>query len=403
MKVIFLALAFPKMDKTKYLYTQLVSQFHVNGHDITVVAPAYDGNSDGLQIEEDIKVIRVKTLPLFGVGMIKKGLANILLPYQYKRALKKHNIGLDFDLIITPTPPITLYGVAAWLKRKSNAKLYLILRDIFPQNAVDLGMLRKKGLIHYYFRRKEKKLYAKCDAIGCMSQGNIDFVKKHNPTLDPSKLHMLPNWGDIIPPVEELRINDLRKKEGLENKFVVIFGGNIGLPQKMENIVHLAIACTDLKDIVFLIMGKGNERQNLENLLASKNVENLQLREGLPQSEYMLWVQMADVGLISLSEKFTIPNIPSKALSYYNTKTPILASIDLNTDFGAILDELKVGLWAEAGDTSALKEKLVLLYQDVALRKEMGDNGFEYMKKHLSSEIAFQTIVEQTEQSLNTY
>lgn len=384
------------MDKTKYLYTQLVSQFHENGHDITVVAPSYDENSTGLQIEEGIKVIRVKTLPLFGVGLIKKGIANILLPYQYKIALKKHNIGLDFDLIITPTPPITLYGVAAWLKRKSKAKLYLILRDIFPQNAVDLGMLGKNGLIHYYFRRKEKKLYAKCDSIGCMSQGNIDFVKRHNPSLDSSKLHMLPNWGDIIPNVEEHRIDELRKKEGLENKFVVIFGGNIGLPQKMENIVHLAIACKDLEDVIFLIMGKGNERQNLEKLVASKNVENLQLRAGLPQNEYMLWVQMADIGLISLSEKFTIPNIPSKALSYYNTKTPILASIDLNTDFGTILDELNVGLWAEAGNTQSLKEKLLLLYKNVELRKEMGENGFAYMKKHLSSEIAFQTIVEQT-------
>ncbi|MEP3209494.1 MAG: glycosyltransferase family 4 protein [Maribacter sp.] len=396
MKVIFLALAFPKMDKTKYLYTQLVSQFHENGHDITVVAPSYDEKSIGLQIEENIKVIRVKTLPLFGVGLIKKGIANILLPYQYKSALKKHNIGLDFDLIITPTPPITLYGVAAWLKRKSKAKLYLILRDIFPQNAVDLGMMGKNGLIHYYFRRKEKKLYATCDSIGCMSQGNMDFVKRHNPTLDVSKLHMLPNWGDIIPTVAEHRIDALRKKEGLENKFVVIFGGNIGLPQKMENIVNLAIACKDLEDVIFLIMGNGNERQNLEKLVASKNVHNLKLRAGLPQKEYMLWVQMADVGLISLSEKFTIPNIPSKALSYYNTRTPMLASIDLNTDFGTLLDELNVGVWAEAGNIPALKEKFMLLYNNAELRKEMGENGFAYMQKHLSSEIAFQTIVAQT-------
>jgi len=98
MRVIFLALAFPKMDKSKYLYTQLVSQFHEKGHDITVVAPTYDENLTGLQIEEGIKVVRVKTLPLFGVGIIKKGIANVLLPHQYKRALKKHNISLEFDL-----------------------------------------------------------------------------------------------------------------------------------------------------------------------------------------------------------------------------------------------------------------------------------------------------------------
>ncbi|MFS4492265.1 glycosyltransferase family 4 protein [Maribacter sp. 2308TA10-17] len=396
MKVIFLALAFPKMDRNKYLYSQLVSQFHDNGHDITVVAPAYDETLTGLQIEEGVKVIRVKTLPLFGVGLIKKGIANILLPYQYKNALKKHDVGLDFDLIMTPTPPISLYGVAAWLKNKSKGKLYLILRDIFPQNAVDLGMLKKSGPIHFYFRRKEKKLYNTSDQIGCMSEGNIDFVKKHNPELDASKLHMLPNWGDIVPPAETSKIDELRKKEGFENKFIVIFGGNIGLPQKMENIVNLALACKAQKDILFLIMGKGNESENLQNLITEKKPENLQLRDGLPQKEYMLWVQMADVGLISLSEKFTIPNIPSKALSYYNTKTPILASIDRNTDFGKILDELNVGVWAEAGNTAALKEKLMLLYKNDQLRREMGQNGFNYMKEHLSANIAFNTIIEKT-------
>lgn len=399
MKVIFLALAFPKMDKSKYLYTQLVSQFHEKGHDITVVAPMYDEFTSGLQIEEGIKVIRVRTMKLFGVGLIKKGIANVLLPYQYKKALKDNKIGFDFDLIITPTPPITLYGVAAWLKRKSNGKIYLILRDIFPQNAVDLGMLKKSGLIHFYFSRKEKMLYAKSDVIGCMSQGNIDFIKQHNPEVSRQKLHLLPNWGDLAPIVSESEINELRQKESLENKFVVIFGGNIGLPQKLENIVDLAIACKDEKEILFLIMGSGNERQNLENLIESKKVKNLWLRDGLPQKDYMKWVQMADVGLISLSENFTIPNIPSKALSYYNTKTPILASIDRNTDFGAILEDKEVGVWSEAGQTESLKTKLLTLYNNQELRSQMGENGYQYMKEKLSSEKAYFTIVNEIEKS----
>lgn len=399
MKVIFLALAFPKMDKSKYLYTQLVSQFHENGHDITVVAPMYDDVTEGLQIEEGIKVIRVRTMKLFNVGIIKKGIANVRLPYQYKKALKENKIGFDFDLIITPTPPITLYGVASWLKKKSDAKLYLILRDIFPQNAVDLGMLKKSGLIHYYFRRKERKLYAKSDAIGCMSQGNVDFVKLHNPKVQSEKLHLLPNWGDITPLVDESEIAQIRKKEGFEGKTLIIFGGNIGLPQKLENIVDLALECQEEKNIVFLIMGAGNERQNLENLVKSKQVKNLIIRDGLPQNEYMKWVQMADIGLISLSEKFTIPNIPSKALSYYNTNTPILASIDTNTDFGKIMDELGTGVWAKAGNTKELKEKLLYLINNPEIRKEMGANGFKYMKEHLSGNKAYLTIINSVNKS----
>lgn len=395
MKVIFLALAFPKMDKSKYLYTKLVSEFHENGHDITVVAPSYNDEITGLQIEEGVKVIRVKTLPLFGVGMIKKGIANVLLPYQYKLALKKHGASLNYDLIMTPTPPISLYGVAAWLKRKSKGKFYLILRDIFPQNAVDLGMLKKNGFIYSYFRRKERKLYTISDAIGCMSQGNIDYVINHNPELKSEKLHLLPNWGDLLPMAPDSEIKTLRDKEGLNDKIVVIFGGNIGLPQKLENIVDLAIACQEEKNIFFLIIGSGNERQNLENLINEKDLNNISIRDGVPQKEYMKWVQLADIGLISLSEKFTIPNIPSKALSYYNTKTPILASIDRNTDFGQIVDELQTGVWAEAGQTEELKEKLMQLCNNPDLREKMGNNGYNYMKENLSGKKALLEILEQ--------
>ena len=264
MKVIFLALAFPKMNDTKYLYFGLITEFHENGHDVTVVAPAYDDNITGLQIENGINIIRVKTLPLFNVGIIKKGIANMMLPYQYKKAIKKYNLELDYDLILTPTPPISLYGVASWLKKKSKAKIYLVLRDIFPQNAVDLGLMSQGGLIHKYFRSKEKKLYAISDRIGCMSQGNISYIIKHNPSVPPEKLHLLPNWSDMIAVESEDKIRELRSKEGLKNKFIVIFGGNIGLPQKLENIVELAEACQDEKDILFLIMGGGNERKNLE-------------------------------------------------------------------------------------------------------------------------------------------
>lgn len=381
------------MNNTKYLYFGLISEFHENGHDVTVVAPAYDENITGLQVENGINVIRVKTLPLFGVGIIKKGIANVMLPYQYKKAIQKYNLEFDYELILTPTPPISLYGVVAWLKKKSGAKTYLILRDIFPQNAVDLGLMSQNGPIHYYFRNKEKKLYAISDRIGCMSQGNKAYIMKHNPSVPPEKLHMLPNWSDMIAVETEDNIRELRNKEGFENKFIIIFGGNIGLPQKLGNIVALAEACQDKKDILFLIMGGGNERKNLEDLIATKNLDNIQLRDSVPQEEYMKWVQMADVGLISLSEKFTIPNIPSKSLSYYNSKTPILASIDLNTDYGQLLDDLNVGVWAEAGKTNLLKQKLLMLYADPELRKTMGENGWNYMKNNLSSAHAYDTVI----------
>ncbi|MEG3658569.1 glycosyltransferase family 4 protein [Arenibacter palladensis] len=399
MRIAFLALAFPKIEKTQYLYTDLVVQLHKNGHEVLVVAPGDKDDHVGLGLEAGIKVLRVPTMDLFDVGLLRKGIANIVLPYQYIWALKRLKIDLEFDLIITPTPPITLYKVVKWLKNKSNAKVYLILRDIFPQNAVDLGFMKKGGLVHRYFRKKEKQLYEISNRIGCMSEGNIAYIKKHNPYLNPNKLDLLPNWANVLPLQPPHENSLLKQKEGLADMFIVIFGGNIGIPQKMENIVELAISCQDKQDIIFLIIGYGSQFDDLARLIKEKNVTNIQIRDGVGHSEYFKIVQMADVGLISLNEKFTIPNTPSKALSYYNAKKPILASIDIHTDFGRDLEKINAGLWAEAGNTKQLKEKLMLLYQNEELRKQMGENGYNYMKDELCSQKAYDTLMNEESDS----
>ena len=93
-------------------------------------------------------------------------------------------------MILYSTPPITFCGVVEYFQKRDNAKTYLMLKDIFPQNAVDLGMMKTtgaKGLIYKYFRKQEKKLYAISDRIGCMSQANVEYVLKDNPEVSKEK------------------------------------------------------------------------------------------------------------------------------------------------------------------------------------------------------------------------
>jgi glycosyltransferase involved in cell wall biosynthesis len=396
MRVLYLGLAVPNMNEYHNMFTDMMVEFKKQGHEIVVVGPTVNDDEVGLQIEDNIQVLRVPTMKLFGVGKFAKGVANILLPYQYKKALKKSGLDLNFELVMMPTPPITLASTASWLKKKYGSKFYLILRDIFPQNAVDLSMMAEGGMIFNYFRKKEIQMYKNADSIGCMSQGNIDFVVKQNPKMDASKLHLLPNWSRLLPLSSQEKIQNLKKQLELEDKFVVLFGGNIGRPQKMENIVALAKSCQDVKDMFFLIIGFGNEKENLKKRIASEGIGNIKLMDSLSRADYFDALQIAEVGLISLSEEFTIPNIPSKALVYYNTKKPILAAIDTNTDFGKILEDANCGLWAESNNTPLLKEKLLSLYNDDEKRKQMGENGYNYLKNELLTDMAYKTIIEKT-------
>ena len=396
MRVLYLGLAVPNMNEYHNMFTDMMVEFKKQGHEIVVIGPTVNDDEVGLQIEDNIQVLRVPTMKLFGVGKFAKGVANILLPYQYKKALKKSGLDLNFELVMMPTPPITLASTASWLKKKYGSKFYLILRDIFPQNAVDLSMMAEGGMIFNYFRKKEIQMYNMADSIGCMSQGNIDFVVKQNPKIDASKLHLLPNWSRLLPLSSQEKIQNLKKQLELEDKFVVLFGGNIGRPQKMENIVALAKSCQDVKDMFFLIIGFGNEKENLKKRITSEGIGNIKLMDSLSRADYFDALQIAEVGLISLSEEFTIPNIPSKALVYYNTKKPILAAIDTNTDFGKILEDANCGLWAESNNTPLLKEKLLSLYNDDEKRKQMGENGYNYLKNELLTDMAYKTIIEKT-------
>ncbi|WP_435625418.1 glycosyltransferase family 4 protein [Flagellimonas sp.] len=396
MKVILLALRYSNKHPNGGLYNSLMSEMRANGHTVFVVAPSNSDKKTGLFVEHGINVLRVKTYKLFNVGIIRKGIANVMLPYQYKKALMLSKLNLnEFDLVVIPTPPITLMGTARWLKRKSNAKLYLILRDIFPQNGVDLGIMKSNSLIHKYFRKKEMALYKISDNIGCMSQGNIDYVKKHNPWLHESKLHLMPNWEHLPEPISEEKSESVKAEYGLEHKFIVIFGGNMGKPQKLENIIQLAKNCTEIKDMMFLLIGSGTEKNKIETLIEEEDLANVRVINFMPKKDYNSILMASDIGLISLNEDFTIPNFPSKVMSYFGAKVPVLASIDLNTDFGTMLDETASGFWAEAGNTKDLKEKLLQLYENPELRKTMGENGYIHMKTNWLPEYAYTRLMDE--------
>lgn len=394
MNVLFLMISFQDLKENPLLYTDLAEEFYKQGHSVyvaTILENKY-GKETRFKNEYGINVLRIHSGDMFNVNMIRKGFTTLSLPHIFKKNINKYFKNIKFDLVIYPTPPITFAPVVSYIKKKDNCKTYLILRDIFPQNAVDLGIMKNK-LIYYYFRRKEKLLYKVSDQIGCMSQGNIDYILKHN-KVEPSKLKLLYNWTRIAREAESGEVVDIRTKYNWDNKVIAVYGGNIGIPQELEFLIELIKEYKSRDEVRFLIIGKGTESKRIRALIESENLNNVVMADYIKSSQYDDIVRQCDIGLVNLNRNFTIPNFPYKTISYFKCKLPVLAAIDKNTDYGSFIEEVGAGLCCYTGDLDSYTCKFEKLVADVNLRESLGNNGHRFLISNLDVLKAYKAIVE---------
>lgn len=229
MKILYMSIAYN--IKSNGLYQNLVEALLKKNHEITLVRSKYDIDKTVYEnIKPGFNVLSVKTANPFSSSLIKKGLNQILLSNYFKKAIKKYLDNEKFDLILYATPPVTLASVVKYCKERYQAKTFLMLKDIFPQNAVDLRMMKKESIVYKYFRKQEKKYYQYSDFIGCMSQGNKDYVLEHNPEVDSKKVGIFPN---------SIFIEEVAGSSFNENKTVFMFGGNLGKPQNISGLLNI--------------------------------------------------------------------------------------------------------------------------------------------------------------------
>lgn len=402
MNVIFLTMS-TRNIADRGIYSDLLRKFLAEGHKVYIVSPRErrQGLPTELFVQNGAHILGVKTLNLQKTSVIEKGIGQVLVENQYRRAIKKHLRGIKFDLILYSTPPITFPKVISYLKRLNpEAKTYLLLKDIFPQNAVDLGMMSKsgvKGILYRYFRRKEKRLYKLSDYIGCMSPANVKYVLDHNPEIDPNKVEVAPNSfelikNDLVPDKEVGKKLDVRRQYGLpDDNPVFIYGGNLGKPQGIPYLIECLQANSFREDCHFLIIGTGTELPKLKKWQAETSPKNVTVMDGLPKKEYDELVQACDVGLIFLDHRFTIPNFPSRMLTYLENRMPILCATDPNTDMGKISEENGFGYWCESDSVGAFTNILDRMIR--ANRTEMGGNGYSFLCKNYLIENTYNAIV----------
>lgn len=397
LNIIFLTISRINSIEDSGIYTDLLRKFRDEGHSITIVSPIerrFKGKTELVE-KEGVQLLKVRTLNIQKTHFIEKGIGTLILEYQFIGAIKKYLSDKKFDLVLYATPPITLVKPISFLKKRDSAFTYLMLKDIFPQNAIDLGMFSEQSPLYKLFRRKEKELYAISDYIGCMSPANINYVLQHNDTIVESKVGLCPNAIDT----SRILLKKIKKKD--ENKPLrFIYGGNLGKPQGIEFLLQIIESYKNKSDVEFYIVGAGTEYLKIKKRFEELKLTNAFLKNQLPKDEYEELVATADVGMIFLDSRFTIPNFPSRLLSYLQSKIPVFCAVDKNTDIGIIAENNNFGVSCLHGDLKEAKNKLESLIKRKNELESMGNNGFEFLLKHYSVETAYNSILEAYVQKL---
>lgn len=398
MNILFLSLPdFSTIDE-RGIYTDLMREL-VKDNKLYIISPSEKRKQQPTRLIDNgvYKILKVQIGNIQKTNMIEKGISTLTLESKFQRSIKQYFSDVKFDLIIYSTPPITLQKVVKYVKKRDNAKAYLLLKDIFPQNAVDLCLMRKdgfKGFFYKYFKAKEKKLYELSDYIGCMSKANVDFLLKNNPEIPSDTVEICPN---SIEPLaiekNEDNVVEVRNKYNIPSgKTIFIYGGNLGKPQGIDFLIQCLRANKTNEQVYFIIAGSGTEFGRLKAFFDDEKPDNAQLLHQLPRDDYEVLANSCDVGLIFLDKKFTIPNFPSRLLSYMQASIPVLAATDVNTDLGKVIEKGKFGLWCESRDVEEFKQRVQQLC-DANLRKEMGANARTYLENNYTVKQSYEIIM----------
>lgn len=398
MNIIFIAIGAISGPDGNSIYADLLRCFYDHGHRVTAICQRDRRfhQQTGIEEEDGIKILQIKTGNITKTNRIEKGISTLLIGYLYKKAIKQHLQGNHYDLILYTTPPITIESTVHFLKKRYHAVTYLLLKDIFPQNAIDLGLLNRrgiKGLITRYFSAKERRLYRLSDCIGCMSGANAQYLLEHNPYLVNHRIEICPN---TLTPSQYLDQDKsmLRDQLGLpKDKMIFICGGNFGLPQAVDFIVKLLKSAKDRNDRFIILCGSGTEFYKLKHYAEEEINKNLLVFDHLKQEAYDRLLDTCDVGLIFLDHRFTIPNFPSRMLEYMNHGLAVFAATDKSTDIGQVIENGNYGWWCESNDVREYLRRMddICMHpQEVA---EKGHNSRDYLEKNYSTCIAYEKII----------
>tara|TARA_R110002167_G_scaffold139426_3_gene326995 strand:- start:176 stop:1384 length:1209 start_codon:yes stop_codon:yes gene_type:complete len=361
MKIALIADTFPPLRSSGAVQLRDLSrEFIEQGHNITILVASPQLPAPFI-LEEfgGVQVLRLRTPKMKDVGYIRRTFAEFLMPFFMRQHYRNSSLlNSKWDAVVWYSPSIFLGPFVSYIKKTSHCPSYLIIRDIFPEWAVDMGLMGK-GLPYIFFKAIANYQYSLADVIGVQTPGNSVYFKKWL-TKGTGRLEVLQNWlADSRDSGCTIRLQDSM----LSGRRIFVYAGNMGVAQGIGILFRLAVALRERSDIGFVFVGRGSYAQQLRDDVTAHKLENVLFYDEIDPDEIPGLYSQCDAGLVSLDPRHRSHNIPGKFLSYMQAGLPVLAAVNDGNDIVHIIQSESVGYVSTDGSSDSLKagaEKLVL-------------------------------------------
>jgi glycosyltransferase involved in cell wall biosynthesis len=366
MRIALVADTFPPLRTSGAVQLRdLAREFVRQGHVLSVLLPAA-GIGRPWQVEncDGARVVRLAAPRTKDIGYLRRTIGECLMPYAMLRNLRRSPLATErWDGVVWYAPTIFLGPVAQWLKRRSRCRSYLIIRDIFPEWAVDMGLMGR-GLPYRFFDAVARYQYSVADVIGVQTPGNAPYFAAWA-SRPGRKLEVLQNW---LGPPAALPCSIAIAQTPLAGRRVFVYAGNMGVAQGMGILLDLAERLRADTAIGFLFVGRGSDAQRLRDDARRRNLTNVVFHDEIHPDEIPGLYRQCHVGLVSLDQRHKTHNIPGKFLTYMQSGLPALTSVNPGNDLVDLIQRERVGraVTDASADTlaAAARELLIALAQD---------------------------------------
>ncbi|MBL1436913.1 MAG: glycosyltransferase family 4 protein [Rhodobacteraceae bacterium] len=363
------------------------------GHELTVLLPDSSLKSAWvLDSYHGAQILRLKAPPIKDIGYVRRVIGEILMPYAMRKNLRKSPLAAEnWEGVIWYSPSIFHGPFVKTLKQKGRSKGYLIIRDIFPDWAVDLGLMRR-GPAYHFFAKIARTQYAVADIIGVQTSGNLPYFSKWQLKYPERVLEVLPNWLDHATDTHcSIRVD----QTALAGKTVFVYAGNMGIAQGMGIVIDLAARMATRPDVGFLFVGRGTEVQTLKDKARALDLKNVLFFDEINPDEIPDLYAQCHAGIVALDPRHKSHNIPGKFLTYMRSGLPVLANVNPGNDLAALIRRENVGEVCESNRLEDLEKNCISLVEKLEVDPEYSTRCADLFSKNFAVQQTVARLVAQ--------